>query len=137
MFQKLSIFELFQVKLSFSTMVLSFSIQFNSILFIHILKKKMFKNTVKFILFQVQVSFSTMVLGYFISLFLLNSIQFYFDKFQKRICLRTLSILKYFRSKCTNEFNSIKFKSITFYFIISYFKKKMFQNIVNFELFQV
>ena len=87
-------------------------------------------------------------------------IQFYFVIFKKeRKCSRTLSFFNYFRCKClfvpwswviifclfdntfffSIQFNSIQFNTINFNSIlfIHIWKKDIFKNIVNFELFQI
>ena len=107
--------------------------QFNSILFNHISKRTCSKISSILNFFRSKCLFtpwSWVNLFYFFFSIQFNSIQFYFVKFQKRIYLRTLSILIILSP-------SVQINSIPFYFIISYFKNNMFKNIVNFDLFQI
>ena len=99
----------------------------------------MFKNIVNFEFFS--------GLSEHINSIQFNSIQFHFILFYhiyKRTCLRTFSILNYFRSQCLfppwswvtlfNLFFSIRWNSIFFCYIS---KKNMLKNFVNIDLFQV
>ena len=101
-------------------LVFFYSIQFNFI-YSYVKKENVQEHCQIYIISGLGVFFHHgLGLFYFSFSFKFNSIQFYFDKFQKRICLRTLSILNYFRSKCLFppwsclfQFNSILFNHIS------------------------